>query len=104
MTWGRSSTEDRSVTNRAWAASGRVHPYTSGDILIYKCPADTYLSPAQRAGGYQQRLRSVAMNALMGQPERTPNSSGRSWAFDGQYRQWLKAKQIPRPDATWLTI
>ena len=104
MTWATSSTEGRSVTNRVSAASGRLHPYTSGDILIYKCPADTYLSPAQRAAAYPQRLRSVAMNALIGQPERPPNLNGRSWAFGGQYRQWLKVNQIPTPAATWLTI
>jgi prepilin-type N-terminal cleavage/methylation domain-containing protein/prepilin-type processing-associated H-X9-DG protein len=40
--------------------------YTSKSHNIYRCPADTFLSPIQRAKGWQCRARSVAMNAFSG--------------------------------------
>jgi prepilin-type N-terminal cleavage/methylation domain-containing protein/prepilin-type processing-associated H-X9-DG protein len=40
--------------------------YTGKSHNIYRCPADIYLSPIQRAKGWKQRARSVAMNAFSG--------------------------------------
>ena len=104
MTWGATSFEDSSVTNRAWAAKGRLHPYTDGDILVHKCPADNFLSPVQRQRKFDLRLRSVAMNSLVGQNFRPPRLDGRSWGSGGTYRQWLKLPEIPQPAKTWVTI
>jgi len=33
---------------------------------VYKCPADNFVSPTQRARGWTERVRSVAMNAYSG--------------------------------------
>jgi len=33
---------------------------------LYKCPADNFVSPAQRARGWTERVRSIAMNAYSG--------------------------------------
>ena len=106
MTWSASgSLMDRSVTNLQWVASSLLHPYTSGDLWVYACPSDVFLSPQQRVRGYKRRVRSVAMNALIGRVSNAADSnSGRSWAFGGTYRQWLKAGDIPEPAKTWLTI
>jgi prepilin-type processing-associated H-X9-DG protein len=106
MTWTASgSLEDRSVTNVDWAAKSLLHPYTDGDIAIYSCPADVYLSPVQRSRGYKHRLRSISMNAIIGASSMDPISpAGRSWGWGGQYRQWLKLRDIPNPAKTWLTI
>jgi|SRR5687767_6909434 len=105
MTWeAGGAISDRSVTNEAWAR-GIMHPYTSGDIEIYRCPADRYLSPVQRARGYEKRLRTIAMNCLIGRLDTSPTSaSGRSWAFGGAYRQWLSVRSIPNPATTFLTL
>jgi prepilin-type N-terminal cleavage/methylation domain-containing protein/prepilin-type processing-associated H-X9-DG protein len=40
--------------------------YTGNSVNIYRCPADKYLSAPQRAKGWSQRARSVAMNAFSG--------------------------------------
>ena len=40
--------------------------YTGKSPSIYRCPADRYTSPAQRAKGWPARARSVAMNAFSG--------------------------------------
>jgi prepilin-type N-terminal cleavage/methylation domain-containing protein/prepilin-type processing-associated H-X9-DG protein len=108
MTWNAgSSTEDRSVTNELWVRNGVLGNYTAGAIEIYKCPADNFVSPAQRARGWPRRLRSMAMNALFGRSNNDANDNtarGRSWAFGGQYRQFIRTSDIPNPAMTWLTL
>jgi prepilin-type N-terminal cleavage/methylation domain-containing protein/prepilin-type processing-associated H-X9-DG protein len=41
-------------------------PYMANNIKPYKCPADPYLSPVQKAAGWVERPRSVSMNQFMG--------------------------------------
>jgi len=45
-------------------------PYYANGWKIYKCPADVYLSSVQRAKQFQERIRSVAMDAWLGQGEK----------------------------------
>jgi prepilin-type N-terminal cleavage/methylation domain-containing protein len=40
--------------------------YTTTQPLLYHCPADIYLSPAQSGSGWSFRVRSVAMDAAIG--------------------------------------
>ena len=50
MTWGvGSGTAERSVINDAWVVNGVVGKYTGGAVGVYKCPADIFFAPAQRA-------------------------------------------------------
>jgi prepilin-type N-terminal cleavage/methylation domain-containing protein len=108
MTWGAgSSIDDRSVTNINWVKNGVLGKYTDGAIGIYKCPADIYLSPQQRQAGYTMRVRSLAMNALFGRSNNDPGDNtvrGASWAFGGDYRQFLKTTDVEQPAMTWLTL
>src|SRR5262249_11286685 len=96
---------ERSVTNVAWVKLGVIGPYTAGAVGIYKCPADNYLSQAQRAAGYPQRNRSLSMNAMFGLFSHTDpiSASGTSWAFS-QYRQFLKQAHGPKLAKTWLFL
>ena len=56
MTWGvGTGTAERSVTNDAWVANGVLGKYTGGAVGVYKCPADVFVSPAQRAKGWAKR-------------------------------------------------
>ncbi|MEW6157902.1 MAG: type II secretion system protein [Verrucomicrobiota bacterium] len=108
MTWNAgSSVEDRSVTNVLWVKNGVLAPYTAGAVGIYKCPADHFVSPGQRRAGWTQRLRSMSMNALFGRSNNDANDNtvrGRSWAFSGMYRQFLKTSDVVEPAKTWLTL
>ncbi len=108
MTWGAGSyVGDRSVTNVEWVRNGVLGPYTAGAVGIYQCPADKYVSPAQRRAGWTRRLRSNSMNALFGRSNNDPSDNttrGQSWAFGGQYRQFLKTIDVPQPSMTWLTV
>jgi prepilin-type N-terminal cleavage/methylation domain-containing protein/prepilin-type processing-associated H-X9-DG protein len=40
--------------------------YVGNSTKIFACPAANYVSPAQRAMGWSQRMRSVAMNGAVG--------------------------------------
>jgi len=108
MTWtADGSVASRSVTNELWVRNGVLGKYTDGTVGIYKCPADIYVSPQQRAARYPMRLRSMAMNALFGRSNNDPGDNtvrGASWAFSGQYRQFLKTTDVPEPTMTWLTL
>jgi prepilin-type N-terminal cleavage/methylation domain-containing protein len=44
----------------------KLAKYSAKSRAIYKCPADKYVSPAQRAVGWSQRVRSISMNSCMG--------------------------------------
>jgi prepilin-type N-terminal cleavage/methylation domain-containing protein/prepilin-type processing-associated H-X9-DG protein len=109
MTWGASqNTDDRSVTNNAWVASGVLGRYTAAAIGAYKCPADNFLSQAQIRAGFKQRNRSLSMNSIFGifstgKSGADPTPGGQNWGFP-QYKQYLKQGQIPRPAKTWLFL
>jgi prepilin-type N-terminal cleavage/methylation domain-containing protein/prepilin-type processing-associated H-X9-DG protein len=106
MTWGASTgVSDVSNTNNEWVINGVLGKYTAGAIGAYKCPADSYLSVAQRAAGYKQRNRSLAMNSIFGRFSigNDPTSRGVNWGFP-QYKQYLKQSQVPRPAKTWLML
>jgi prepilin-type N-terminal cleavage/methylation domain-containing protein/prepilin-type processing-associated H-X9-DG protein len=107
MTWhAGTAIPDISVTNIAWVKNGILAQFTTAALDIYKCPADIYIGPQQRAKGWKGRLRSNSMNALFGLSE--PNTSaarkgGHAW-FDASYRQYLKTGDVPAPSSTWLTL
>jgi prepilin-type processing-associated H-X9-DG protein len=108
MTWGASGgVQDRSNTNHAWVLNGALGRYTAGAIGAYKCPADNFLSAAQRNAGFRQRNRSLAMNSVFGRfmsvPGGDPTVNGVNWGFQ-EYKQYLKSTTVLRPAKTWLVL
>jgi prepilin-type N-terminal cleavage/methylation domain-containing protein/prepilin-type processing-associated H-X9-DG protein len=110
MTWGVNGssgdpTGDRSVTNIAWVKNGVLATYTAAAVGVYKCPADSYLSPQQVRAGFTMRLRSNSMNALIGYSgtDGHDDRDGRAW-FNQSYRQYLKQSNFAQPGMTWVTV
>lgn len=106
MTWGASSSvADVSNTNMAWVASGVLGNYTAATLGVYKCPADIYLSQAQRQARFSQRNRSLSMNSIFGRFSigNDPTAQGLNWGFS-QYKQYLKQTEVPAPAKTWLFL
>ena len=103
MTWDTASLN----TNNAMVANGGLGGYTAATVDLYRCPADHYLSPAQKHASFARRNRSLSMNSVFGRfqsiPAGDPTVAGVS-AFFPQYRQYLKQTQVPRPSKTWLII
>jgi prepilin-type N-terminal cleavage/methylation domain-containing protein/prepilin-type processing-associated H-X9-DG protein len=75
--------------------------YTHG-ISIYRCPADNFVSPLQRAGGYAARLRTYSMNCCMGAYDVGWVSSVNT--FYPAYRQFLKMSQIVTPSQLFVIM
>src|SRR5579872_1786025 len=72
-------------TNGDYVRSGKLALYVNNNLVVYKCPSDQ--SMAQNG----PRLRSISMNALVGNPMVSPNRFNPNWL------QFLKMSQFPGP-------
>jgi len=72
-------------TNLAALTSGKLAPYLSGATAVFKCPSDR--SVAQNG----PRIRSMAMNSLVGDPGELTNQ------FNPQLVQFFRQADIPNP-------
>jgi prepilin-type N-terminal cleavage/methylation domain-containing protein/prepilin-type processing-associated H-X9-DG protein len=64
-------------------------PYVSKSLKIFVCPADHYLSPAQRTAGFANRIRSCAMSGAMGDGTKYFGNPGSPW-----YSTYYNAKKL----------
>jgi prepilin-type N-terminal cleavage/methylation domain-containing protein/prepilin-type processing-associated H-X9-DG protein len=81
------------------------YKYT-GNLAIYRCPADNFLSAAQQAAGLAARPRSYSMNMFFGEsvpPEANPADNGVNPIFP-DYRQFLTAGSIRDPSGLFVTL
>ena len=86
---------DADNTNTALLTTGGLGPYFSGVTSVYRCPADDVLSADQRAAGWTARIRSVSMNAMLGNAGEfladTVNTNNPG------YRQFFHLAEVPNP-------
>jgi prepilin-type N-terminal cleavage/methylation domain-containing protein/prepilin-type processing-associated H-X9-DG protein len=91
MTWGL----DPDNTNTATITEAGLGPYISGATRIYRCPSDRVLSAAQSAAGWDGRIRSYSMNAMVGN---AGDFSTNGFNINNpEYTQFFKITQIPQP-------
>jgi prepilin-type N-terminal cleavage/methylation domain-containing protein/prepilin-type processing-associated H-X9-DG protein len=90
-------TTEHDNTNSALLVDPKVAllaPYYAGDWLVYKCPADIFLSPIQQAVHFPERVRSISMDAWLG--------------AGAKYYNWAPAiptmKDIVAPSMTWVLV
>jgi prepilin-type N-terminal cleavage/methylation domain-containing protein/prepilin-type processing-associated H-X9-DG protein len=76
--------------------------YLGGSVAVYKCPADNFLSPLQRAAGWTSRPRSYSMNCFFGASNPTWISPGNE--FYPTYRQFLKTANMLNPSQLYVTL
>jgi len=79
-------------TNLVYLTDSKLGPYANRSTRIYKCPSDVVPS----ANG--QRIRSVSMNALVGNPGELTNR------FNPQYEQYYKTQEIPNPSGIFVFL
>jgi prepilin-type N-terminal cleavage/methylation domain-containing protein/prepilin-type processing-associated H-X9-DG protein len=91
MTWDLSPDN----TNTTTLTQASLGSFTSGSTAIYHCPSDQALSTGQITNGWNSRIRSYSMNALIGNAG--DFSTNGVNANDPDYRQFFKITQIPQP-------
>jgi prepilin-type processing-associated H-X9-DG protein len=98
MTWDLSSDNTNPVTITA----ASLGPFVSGVTGIFHCPSDRALSSVQTAAGWDHRLRSYSMNAMVGNAG-SFSASGANVNNPG-YRQFFKSTQILRPTEIFVFL
>jgi prepilin-type N-terminal cleavage/methylation domain-containing protein/prepilin-type processing-associated H-X9-DG protein len=88
------------VTNLDGIVKAPFNAYVGGNVAIYRCPADHYLSAAQQFFNWTARPRSYSMNCYVGPYD----PSGDAATFDAGYQKFLKASSIPRPSDLFVTL
>jgi len=98
MTWDLSPDN----TNPATITAASLGSYVSGATSIFHCPSDHALTGVQIAAGWDHRLRSYSMNAMVGNAG-TFSASGANVNNPG-YKQFFKATQIPQPTEIFIFV
>ncbi|HLH56866.1 MAG TPA: type II secretion system protein [Verrucomicrobiae bacterium] len=89
-------------TNTVLLTRGGIGPYTSRSAAIYRCPSDDVLSDLQRQAGWQRRVRSISMNAMVG--DAGVFSLNGANTNNPEYRQFFKVTQVPKPSRIFVFI
>ena len=94
------NTNEALITSDTYTSLGS---YVAKSTKIYACPAANYASPVQRAQGWSHRVRSVAMNAAVGDGVKYNSPKPFGWT------QWYVAKKLsdfhfPGPSECWVVV
>jgi prepilin-type N-terminal cleavage/methylation domain-containing protein/prepilin-type processing-associated H-X9-DG protein len=82
-------------TNTAAVVATGLGPYTSKTAALYRCPSDNVLSELQKQNGWQGRVRSYSMNAMVG--DAGGFSQTGTNLNNPSYVQFFRTASIPRP-------
>lgn len=99
LDWAPTDPLNNPVNDLDGLTQAPFYRYT-GNVAVYKCPADNYVSAQQTAAGITSRPRSYSMNLFFG--ANAPNFNGVNGNFP-TFRQFLKATSIPTPDYFFVT-
>ena len=100
MDWNSAPNSDD--TNLTFATVSLLSPYTGYSASIYHCPADHALSDVQKAAGWDHRVRSVAMNAMVGDP-----GSLLWWGVNinnPNFQQFMRESDFPDPSSIFVFL
>lgn len=98
MTWEL----DPDNTNTLFLTQSPLRPYLGNSPTVFQCPADTVLSTIQREAGWRSRVRSVSMNAMVG--DAGPNVLNGGNVLNPGYRQFLRMSDIPKPTSIFVIL
>jgi prepilin-type N-terminal cleavage/methylation domain-containing protein len=93
---------DGDNTNRFLATAGGLGPYLDRAEAIYRCPSDRALSRVQREAGWSHRVRSVSMNAMLGNAGEF--LSGGVNTNNPGYVQFFRLSQVPNPEEIFAFV
>ncbi len=99
MSWEKDDTDN---TNTVLLTRGGLGPYVARASQLYRCPADHVLDPSQAALGWSFRVRSISMNAMVGNAgEFSTNGENTN---NPDYRQFFRMAQMPKPSQIFVFI
>jgi len=90
------------ITNLDGIFLAPFNRYVGRSAAVYRCPADQFLTPLQRAQGWTARSRTYSMNAYFGPYNPTWRSGANNFFPD--YRQFLKLSTTPNPANFFVTL
>ena len=93
---------DADNTNTVLLTVGGLGPYVDGVAKIFKCPSDTALSQVQREAGWTERVRSVSMNAMLGNAGEFMKAQVNT--NNPHYRQFLRMADVAQPSRIFSFI
>jgi prepilin-type processing-associated H-X9-DG protein len=98
MTWDL----DDENTNTLTITEASLGPYTSKAVAIYRCPGDNFLSSVQRSQGWQGRIRSYSMNAMMGDAGDFSKTGFNK--NNPAYVQFFSVTSVPQPEQLFVFL
>jgi len=98
LTWGL----DSDNTNTAKLTEASLGPYVGRVVNVYRCPSDHALSAIQQEAGWEGRVRSYSMNAMIGDAG-IVSTAGYN-VNNPEYVQFFKFTMIPRPSEIFVFL
>ncbi len=89
-------------TNLNFVTQSVLAPFASYSANIYHCPADRYVSDVQKNAGWTSRVRSVSMNAMVGDSG-TLLQNGVNVNNPG-YQQFVKESDFRDPSSIFVFL
>jgi prepilin-type N-terminal cleavage/methylation domain-containing protein/prepilin-type processing-associated H-X9-DG protein len=89
-------------TNTVLLTRGGIGPYTSRSGRVYHCPSDNVVSDLQAQAGWTARVRSISMNAMIGDAGEFSRSGANT--NNPEYKQFFKMTQVPKPAQIFVFI
>jgi len=91
------NTNENFLLNEKYA---RFAPYLSTAPSVFKCPSDIFLTPAQRARGWTQRVRSYSIDITLG----AGNAESGPWDAAYSHVKKLSQMRFPSPAETYAFL
>src|ERR1035437_5928207 len=98
MSWGL----DSDNITPAPLTEASLGPFVSQATAIYRCPSDHVVSAAQSVAGWDGRIRSYSMNAMVG--DAGDFSTNGFNINNPEYTQFFKITQIPQPTEIFVFL
>jgi prepilin-type N-terminal cleavage/methylation domain-containing protein/prepilin-type processing-associated H-X9-DG protein len=93
---------DSDNTNLATITEASLGPYSQKSCAIYRCPSDNVTSSLQTSAGWQNRIRSYSMNAMIGNAGDI--SATGSNLNNPYYKQFFSIAEIPHPEGIFVFL
>lgn len=96
FTTAEQNTNTSYLVSSSWSLLG---PYLGNDFMVFACPAANYLSGPERAAGWAQRCRSVAMDGAVG-----GGVNSTDFSFSADLWKAVKSSDLvaPGPANSWV--